>query len=164
MSGLVVSLRPYERVLIGGVVMQNGAKRAQLRVLNDDAGVLRLSDALHPDDVRTPLTRCYYAAQLLVAGGGAAENVATALHSLLADALAGFAGFSFASVVAEAAGAAEQSAWFRVMKLLKPLLPQEAALLTDKRFAVAADRDDPLPTFATVFAEIPREQLTAHKP
>ena len=157
MAGLVLSLRPYEKVLVGGVVVQNGERKSSLRVLDDAAGVLRLSDAMHPGDARTPLTRCYYAAQLLLTGQ-AGEGGEDVLAALLGDAQAAFAGFAFAGDLAAAAEAARAGAWFRVMRTLRPLLPQEAALLSDPRFRpVAAPAD--LPTVA-VIAGVEREALT----
>ncbi|MEM9988290.1 MAG: flagellar biosynthesis repressor FlbT, partial [Pseudomonadota bacterium] len=68
MAGLLLNLKPYEKFLVGGIVLQNGQRRSQLRILDDKAGVLRLSEALHPDRVKTPLTRAYYAAQSIVVG------------------------------------------------------------------------------------------------
>ncbi|WP_051881537.1 flagellar biosynthesis repressor FlbT [Parvularcula oceani] len=141
MSGLVLNLRPYEKVLIGGVVLQNGQRRGQLRVLDEKASVLRLSEALHPDAVKTPLTRAYYAAQLLVSGDAPEGEGHPILQRLLADAVGGFEGFSFASTLQEAAEAAGAGQYCRVMRLLKPLLPKEAAILSRSR----GDRQDRLP-------------------
>ena len=157
MAGLVLSLRPYEKVLIVGVGVQNGEKKAAIRVLDDAAGVLRLSDAMHPDDARTPLTRCYYAAQLLLTGQ-AGEGGEAALAALLDDARAAFTGFAFASDLNAASEAARGGAWFRVMRALRPLLPQEAALLTDPRFRPAPPAPE-LP--AAIIAGVEREALTA---
>ena len=162
MAGLVLSLRPYEKVLIGGVVVQNGDKRSSLRVLDDAAGVLRLSDAMHPDDAKTPLSRCYYAAQLMLTGQ-AGKGGEALLAGLLRDAAAAFEGFAFAPDIARARAAAREGAWFRVMRALRPLLPQEAALLSDPRF-----RPVPAPTHAprglpaaAVIAGVERAALTA---
>ncbi len=68
MSGLVLKLRPGERVLINGVVMQNGDRRAKLNILTSDAHILRLRDAIHPDEANTPVRRVCYIAQLVLAG------------------------------------------------------------------------------------------------
>lgn len=68
MSGLVLKLRPSERILINGVVIENGDRRAKLNVLTSNANILRLRDAIHPDQVNTPVTRVCYIAQLILAG------------------------------------------------------------------------------------------------
>ena len=68
MSGLVLKLRPAERILINGVVIENGDRRAKLNVLTADAHVLRLRDAIHPDQANTPVRRVCYIAQMVLAG------------------------------------------------------------------------------------------------
>lgn len=68
MTGLVLKLRPAERILINGVVIENGDRRAKLNVLTSNANVLRLRDAIHPTDANTPVKRVCYIAQLILAG------------------------------------------------------------------------------------------------
>jgi flagellar biosynthesis repressor protein FlbT len=48
MTGLVLKLGPRERVMINGVVMENGDRRTRLNIVTPDANVLRLRDAIHP--------------------------------------------------------------------------------------------------------------------
>ena len=68
MAGLILKLRPHEQLLINGVVVENGERKARLRVCTDGANILRLRDAMRPEDATTPLKRAYYAAQMAVAG------------------------------------------------------------------------------------------------
>ncbi len=68
MSGLVLKLRPSERIMINGAVIENGDRRTRLNVLTPNANVLRLRDAIHPDEANTPVRRVCYIAQLLLAG------------------------------------------------------------------------------------------------
>lgn len=68
MTGLVLKLRPKERILINGVVVENGDRRAKLNILTANASVLRLRDAIHPDEANTPVRRVCYIAQLVLAG------------------------------------------------------------------------------------------------
>jgi flagellar biosynthesis repressor protein FlbT len=65
---LVLKLGPRERVIINGVVMENGDRRTRLQIITPDAKVLRLRDAIHPDEVTTPVRRVCYVAQLVLAG------------------------------------------------------------------------------------------------
>jgi flagellar protein FlbT len=67
-TGLVLKLKPHEKFLINGVVLQNGDHAAKLRIRTAGASVLRLRDAMHPKDAVTPLRKIYYIAQLAVAG------------------------------------------------------------------------------------------------
>ena len=50
MSGLVIKLGPKERVLINGAVIENGDKRSKISIKTPNANVLRLKDAIHPDE------------------------------------------------------------------------------------------------------------------
>ena len=68
MAGLKLKLRPEEQILINGVVIQNGSRQVELTVKTQGARILRLRDAIHPDDANTPVKRVCYIAQLAVAG------------------------------------------------------------------------------------------------
>ena len=68
MSGLVLKLGPRERVMVNGVVLENGDRRTRLNIVTPDAKVLRLRDAIHPMEANTPVKRVAYIAQLLLAG------------------------------------------------------------------------------------------------
>jgi flagellar protein FlbT len=68
MPGLRLKLRPNERVLINGAVVENGRTQVELSVLTPETKILRLRDALRPDSINTPTKRVCYIAQLVVAG------------------------------------------------------------------------------------------------
>nr|WP_233061257.1 flagellar biosynthesis repressor FlbT [Parvularcula mediterranea] len=123
-----MNLKPWERFLVGSHVLQNGPRRSQIRVQDGGAGVLRLSDALHPEQVTTPLTRAYYAAQLLLLGEEDGEAASASLLEVtlvqLRDALGASEGID------EALRHAEGGRYFAVLRALRPLLPEEALLLS----------------------------------
>ncbi|MFN4154141.1 MAG: flagellar biosynthesis repressor FlbT [Paracoccaceae bacterium] len=68
MSGLVLKLGPHERVLINGAVIENGDRRSRLAIMTPNAHILRLRDAIHPEEVNTPVRRVCYIAQLVLSG------------------------------------------------------------------------------------------------
>lgn len=68
MSGLILKLGPKERVLINGAVIENGDRRSRFSVITPNANILRLRDAIHPDQVNTPVRRVCYIAQLVLSG------------------------------------------------------------------------------------------------
>ena len=74
MSGLVLKLGPKERVLINGAVIENGDRRSRLSVVTPNANILRLRDAIHPEEVTTPVRRVCYIAQLVLSGDADAET------------------------------------------------------------------------------------------
>ncbi|QCO55319.1 flagellar biosynthesis repressor FlbT [Pseudorhodobacter turbinis] len=74
MTGLVLKLGPHERVLINGAVIENGDRRSKLAVMTPNANILRLRDAIHPEEVTTPVRRVCYIAQLVLSGDAEAEG------------------------------------------------------------------------------------------
>lgn len=86
MSGLILKLRPFEELLINGVLVENGDRNTRLRVKSEGAHILRMRDALKPEEATTPVKRAYYAAQQAVAGlvsnDEATENLKKELHEI----------------------------------------------------------------------------------
>jgi flagellar protein FlbT len=126
-AGLILNLRPWETFLVGEHVLQNGPKKTQLRVPDEGAKVLRQSDALHPDQVRTPVTRAYYTAQLLVLGlteeGPGKEALCHLLRQLKAA-------LDERTEAAAALALALEGKYYLVLRQLRKLLPEEALLLS----------------------------------
>ncbi|MBU6320151.1 MAG: flagellar biosynthesis repressor FlbT [Alphaproteobacteria bacterium] len=56
---LKLSLKPGERFVVNGAVLQNGDRRAVL-LLQNKASVLREKDIIQPEDATTPATRIYF--------------------------------------------------------------------------------------------------------
>jgi len=74
---LHLSLRPGERVILGGAVVRNGSARTRL-VVENEVPILRESDILRPGSVRTPCERVYLAIQLAyVDPGQSPQHLAT---------------------------------------------------------------------------------------
>ena len=61
---LRLTLRPHERVIVGGAVIRNSESRCELLIENE-VPVLREPDILSPSAVRTPCERIYLALQLI---------------------------------------------------------------------------------------------------
>jgi len=59
---LSISLKPKEKLFIGGAVIQNGPMRTEMTVLND-VPILRQKEILHEKDANTPCRRIYLAVQ-----------------------------------------------------------------------------------------------------
>lgn len=129
MSGLVLKLAPKERVLVNGAVIENGDKRSRLAVLTPNAHILRLRDAIHPEQVTTPVRRVCYIAQLVLSGDVEADD---ARHQLLRGieqlSRALFDTDSRAQLTA-ATEAILGGQYYQALKALRMLLPREARLL-----------------------------------
>jgi flagellar protein FlbT len=61
---LLIKLAPGEKIVINGVVVENGGDHTTLRILNQ-AHVLRAKDILTFDEANSPAKRVYYALQCL---------------------------------------------------------------------------------------------------
>jgi flagellar protein FlbT len=129
MSGLVLKLGPHERVLVNGAVIENGDRRSRLSILTPNANILRLRDAIHPNDATTPVKRVCYIAQLLLSGdveeGPTRKQLLQGLDQL---ALAFIDAESIASIAAVRLSIQERD-YYRALKRLRTLLPIEEALL-----------------------------------
>lgn len=129
MGGLVLKLSPGERILINGMMFENGPKKARITLHADGAHVLRLRDALHPDNIGGPVSIAYHYAQLAVAGEGDPEGTAAELGPRLDElsvALEGTWGFD---AIVEARESLETRNFYKTMRSLGPLLPLERDLL-----------------------------------
>lgn len=61
---LKLSLKPGEKFVLNGAVVQNGDRRSSL-VLQNKASVLREKDIMQPDDVQTPARRIYFPVMMM---------------------------------------------------------------------------------------------------
>ena len=135
MPGLILKLRAHEQILVNGVVMQNGDRNARLIIKTPDAKILRLRDAIHPEEATTPVRRVCYIAQLAVAGEADASEAVSQLRtgvSQLRDALRGFDGLSH---VEEALEAIDEENFYGALKSLRRLIPIEDELLGTQSIA-----------------------------
>lgn len=128
-GGLVLRLRPHEKFLVNGVVIENGDRRARLRVQTQDAKILRVRDALHPEEAVTPAKRLYYVAQLAVVGEADADETKAALVPGL-EALRDAFGEKLCREDLDTALAETRAGrFYHVMRALNRVLPHEESLL-----------------------------------
>ena len=127
MTGLVIKLKPNEKLLVNGVIMQNCDRAAKLRVRSSNVSILRARDAIRPETANTPLRRIYYIAQLALAGDA---NVIEASEQIL-NGIAPLRGVFTGNDLEElerAAEAAKCHKFFVVMRAIKKLFDVETAL------------------------------------
>ncbi len=129
MSGLVLKLGPHERIMINGVVMENGDRRTRLNVLTPEANVLRLRDAIHPEEATTPVKRVCYIAQLVLAGEADPEEAARQLIRGIEQLSQVFQDPDSQAHLATATEAVGERRFYQAMRALRALMPREARLL-----------------------------------
>lgn len=129
MGGLVLKLAPKERVLINGVVIENGDRRSRFSIMTPQANVLRLRDAIHPDEVTTPVRRVCYAAQLVLSGDMAPEQARQQLLRRVEELSQVFTDADSRRVLGEATEALVAEQYYKCLKSLRSLLPREERLM-----------------------------------
>lgn len=129
MSGLVLKLGPRERVLINGAVIENGDKRSRLSIVTPNANVLRLRDAIHPDEARTPVRRLCYTAQLILTGDAHAEDTRAQLLPRIEELSHILVDPDSRRLLTQATDALLSDQFYQCLKALRALIPREDRLL-----------------------------------
>jgi len=129
MSGLVLKLRPTERIMINGAVIENGDRRTRLHVLTPNANVLRLRDAIHPDEANTPVKRVCYIAQLLLAGEAEPHAARKQIMQGIEQLTQVFKETECVIHLDEAKSQLMRENDYQALKFLRFLLPVEASLM-----------------------------------
>lgn len=129
MPGLILKLTPGERFMINGVVLENGDHRARVRILTENAFVLRLRDAIHPDAVDTPVKRVCYAAQMVLACETTAEAARPQLLTGIEQLSQVFTDPDSRAKLDAATQALSEGRFYQVLKALRGLLAREARLI-----------------------------------
>lgn len=134
MSGLVLKLGPKERVLINGAVIENGDRRSRLSIVTPNANILRLRDAIHPEEVNTPVRRVCYIAQLVLSGDADPKDAkiqlmrgVEQLSQVLTDA-------DSRKVLNTATSDIQNKQYYQALKALRSLLPREERLLSAAQY------------------------------
>lgn len=129
MSGLVLKLAPKERVLINGAVIENGDRRTRVSILTPNANILRLRDALHPDDAKTPVRRVCYVAQLVLSGDVIGGEARTQLLQGIEQLSQVFLDADSRQTLQNATDAVVAERYYQALKALRLLIPREDRLL-----------------------------------
>ncbi len=128
MTGLVLKLGPHERVLINGAVIENGDRRSRLAVMTPNAHILRLRDAIHPEEVNTPVRRVCYVAQLILSGDAEPEEARRQLLRGIEQLSQVLTDRDSRAQLALATHAVVEHQFYQALKCLRLLLPREERL------------------------------------
>lgn len=129
MTGLVLKLAPHERVLINGAVIENGDKRSRLAIMTPNANILRLRDAIHPEEVNTPVRRVCYIAQLVLSGDVEPKDARHQMMRGIEQLSQVLTDHDSRTQLTTATEAVLDEQFYQAMKALRSLLPREARLL-----------------------------------
>ncbi len=133
MSGLVLKLGPHERVLINGAVIENGERRSRLAVVTPNAHILRLRDAIHPEEVNTPVRRVCYIAQMVLSGDADPADARMQLLRGIEQLSQVLTDHDSRTLLTQATAAVMEDQHYPAMKALRSLLPREERLFAATR-------------------------------
>jgi flagellar protein FlbT len=133
MTGLVLKLAPKERVLINGAVIENGDKRSRLAIMTPNAHILRLRDAIHPEEVSTPVRRVCYIAQLVLSGDADAQEARLQLLRGIEQLSQVLTDYDSRKQLTAATASVISNQHYQALKALRSLLPREERLLAAGR-------------------------------
>ncbi|GGG78591.1 flagellar biosynthesis repressor FlbT [Salipiger pallidus] len=129
MTGLVLKLGPRERVLINGAVIENGDRRSRLSIVTPNANILRLRDAIHPEDARTPVRRLCYTAQLVLTGDADAGAAKLQLLQNIEELSQILTDTDSRKILSNATESLLEGQFYQCLKALRALIPREDRLL-----------------------------------
>ncbi|MBL3568968.1 flagellar biosynthesis repressor FlbT [Rhodovulum sulfidophilum] len=132
-GGLVLKLGPKERVLVNGAVIENGDRRTRLSIKTPNANILRLRDAIHPEEVNTPVRRVCYVAQLVLSGDSTPTEARPQLLRGIEQLSQALTDPDSRAQLAAATDAVLQDQYYQALKALRGLLPREERLLAGLR-------------------------------
>ncbi len=128
MTGLVLKLGPHERVLINGAVIENGDKRSRLAIMTPNAHILRLRDAIAPDEVNTPVRRVCYIAQLVLSGDADPKEAQIQLLRGIEQLSQVLTDYDSRALLTQATDFVLENQHYQALKALRGLLPREERL------------------------------------
>jgi flagellar biosynthesis repressor protein FlbT len=134
MTGLRLKLRPKERVLINGTVIENGRTQVELRVLTPETKILRLRDALHPDHIDTPTKRVCYIAQLVVAGEASPEEARSRFVRGVVELKQVFLDPGSQATMDQAIAHARANNFYKALQCMRRVLPYEELVMQNPAY------------------------------
>lgn len=129
MTGLVLKLGPKERVLINGAVIENGDRRSRFSIVTPNTNILRLKDAIHPEDANTPVSRVCYIAQLILSGDADTKEAHAQLLNGIEQLSQVLSDQDSRRLLTKSTDAVLSKNYYIALKHLRALLPREGRLL-----------------------------------
>lgn len=129
MSGLVLKLGPKERVLINGAIVENGDRRSKISIKTPNANILRLRDAIQPEDAKTPVRQACFAVQLVLSGDSDPEDARCANLRQIEQLIEMFGDTKSREYLKKASESLQRDQHYKCLKMLKLLIPLEDKIL-----------------------------------
>lgn len=116
--------------MINGAVLENGDRRTRVSIVTSGANILRLKDAIHPEEATTPVKRVCYIAQLVLSGDTPSSEAKNQIASGLEQLSHVFTDHDSRSILDDATQALNNDKFYQALKSLRKLIPRESRLLS----------------------------------
>jgi flagellar biosynthesis repressor protein FlbT len=123
---LKITLKPHERVIIGGAVLTNGPSTCHLQVENK-VTLLRQENILSEAEATTPCKRIYFVIQLMYISGGITAELSQVYWGLVKEVVK--AAPSTNDLVSQISQAIIDDKYYQAMKFAKKLIRYEEELV-----------------------------------
>lgn len=123
---LVLTLKPGEKVILGGTVIKNGPAVAHLQIENK-VTLLREKDILTEAEATTPCKKIYLVVQLMYIGDGLTSELAQVYWALVRDVLA--AAPSTNDLISQMSTYIVDSGFYSALKIARKLILYEEELI-----------------------------------
>lgn len=126
---LKIALKPNEKIIVGGSVIENVNPRKMNIMIHNDATILRENDILKFEDANTPIKRLYYTIQEMYLLGEIEKSVPLhdTFHTMTRDVLNACP--SQTHLILEISEYVFQNKFYKALKLCKNLIEYETMLL-----------------------------------
>ncbi|MFN4057361.1 MAG: flagellar biosynthesis repressor FlbT [Roseinatronobacter sp.] len=128
MTGLIIRLAPFERMLLNGAIIENGERRTNFAIKSPNAHVLRLRDAILPEQANTPVKRACYLFQLILSGDSTEDEIRQPLLRAIEQLSHVFHDSDSRNLLDQAARSIVTREYYLGLKQIRKLLPREARI------------------------------------
>jgi flagellar protein FlbT len=125
---LTINLKPHERLIINGVVIENSGPAAKILVHNN-AALLREKDIVTEEQATTPARRIYYTVQCQYLFPGKSDVFLPIIDKFLGEFEQ--AAPSTAALIAEVRQFVSEGQFYRALKSAKQVITREQEILDD---------------------------------
>lgn len=129
---LKLRLKPCERVVINGCVVQNENRRYTLTVSNF-AQIIRGSDIMQEDEADTPVRRAYFMIQSMLLDPQAAEQYGGVVAGMMAKLYTAFIHPEMQDRIMQAMRNVSDRDYYKALACLRPVMAYEDGLLNARR-------------------------------
>lgn len=125
---LKIKLKPQERLIVNGCIIQNDDRRSMLTVHNM-AQIIRSGDILRRDEADTAVKGVYYMIQMLLVGSDDPDATLKSAHDGIANLYKIIKNESIRGYLMEAGNHLSAGDCYKALRSMKPVIDYEADLM-----------------------------------